>query len=154
MDSTQRYITKIARAAIRYSNVALKKSGIGSTEYECLHIIRKNEGINQERISEMLNIDKAAVTRMIHNLEKKDFVYREKDTNDKRNNKIYSTEKALTIKFEETDAESTFYEWLLEDIEPADVEIFLNVLGKLYAKSKKERVENFSNIKAWASQRK
>lgn len=154
MDLTKRYITKVARAAGRYAAGALKKSGIGSTEYECLHVIRKNEGTNQEQISEMLNIDKAAVTRMIHNLEKKGYAVRKKDTEDKRSNKIYSTEKALAIKFDETDAESLFYEWLMEDIAPDEAEIFLRVLDKLYSKSKKERSDNFCNMKAWASQRK
>lgn len=154
MDVTQRQITKVARAATRYATGALKKSGVGSTEYECLHVIRKNEGINQEQISQMLNIDKAAVTRIIHNLEKKGYAIRQKNPEDKRSNKIYSTEKALAIKFDETDAESSFYEWLMEEIAPNEAEIFLNVLEKLYVKSKNERVLNFSNMKAWESQRK
>ena len=153
MDLTQRYITKVARAATRYANSALKKRGVGSTEYECLHVIRKNEGINQEQISEILNIDKAAVTRMITNLEKKGYAVRKKDTEDKRINKIYSTEKALSVKFDETNAESLFYEWLLEGMPQDETEIFLRVLDKLYRKSKNERVTSFSNVNHWVEQK-
>lgn len=149
MDVTKRYITKIARAALRYANGSISKMGVGSTEYECLHIIRKNEGTNQELICEKLNVDKSAVTRMISNLEKKGYVIRKKDDHDKRFNKIYSTEKALDVKLDETSAESHFYEWLIEDISEEELTPFLKTLDKLYLKSKNERVVNYSNFKEW-----
>lgn len=44
MDSTKRQLTKVAREATRYAAGRLRKSGIGSTEYECLRIIRKQGG--------------------------------------------------------------------------------------------------------------
>jgi len=151
MDATRRQITKIARAATKYATRALKKSGVGTTEYECLQVIRKNKGINQEQISEMLNIDKAAVTRMIHNLEKKGYAVREKDMRDKRNNRIYATKKALDVKFDESSAECLFYEWLMEDIAPDDTVVFLRVLNQLAEKAKDEYNQNFSNVKAQKS---
>ena len=149
MDVTKRYITKIARAALRYANSSISKMGVGSSEYECLHVIRKNEGTNQELICEKLNVDKSAVTRMISNLEKKGYVVRKKDENDKRFNKIYSTEKALEVKLDETSAESLFYEWLIKDISEEELTPFLKTLDKLYLKSKNERVVNYSNFKDW-----
>lgn len=154
MDATQRYITKIARVAGKYAAGALRKNGIGTTEYECLRIIRKNEGLNQEKLSAELNIDKAAVTRTLNNLEKKGYALRQKDETDKRSNKIYSTDKALDVKFDETNAEGLFYEWLLKDISPEDSKAFLRVLDQLYIKAKQERRENFANISAWLGSRK
>jgi DNA-binding MarR family transcriptional regulator len=149
MDVTKRYITKIARAALRYANYSISKMGVGSSEFECLHVIRKNEGTNQELICEKLNIDKSAVTRMISNLEKKGYVIRKKDESNKRFNKIYSTEKALEVKLDETSAESLFYEWLTSDIPEEELAQFLKTLDKLYIKSKNERVVNYSNFKEW-----
>lgn len=153
MDVTKRYITKIARAAQRYANGSINKMGIGSTEYECLHVVRKNEGTNQEVICKKLNIDKSAVTRMISNLEKKGYVIRKKDESDKRFNKIYSTEKAMEVKLGETSAESLFYEWLMEGIPEEELTPFLKMLDKLYLKSKNERVVNYSNFEEWKKYR-
>lgn len=146
MDETKRYITKISRVAHRYTGICLRGTNIGTSEYECLHYISKNSGISQEKLRNLLNIDKAAVARMVANLEKKGYLLREPDENDKRAKKLYITEKAVDIKNMTSCVESFFYEWLLEDINENEKKVFLNVLGKLYIKSKQERRENFTNI--------
>jgi len=146
---TKRYISKITRAAQRYAGGAIKDSGVGLTEYECLHLIRKNEGAHQEWLSDMLNIDKSAVTRMLLNLEKKGYVMRRKDDGDKRSNKVYSTPKALDVKFDEINAESIFYEWLFDGLTPQEEQSFAAVLEKLYRKSKDARAERFKTAKTW-----
>lgn len=147
MDVTKRYITKICGAAQRYAGLRLKGTNIGTSEYECLHYIRKNNGMSQEKLRSFLNVDKAAVTRMVANLEKKGYLYRLQDENDKRAKKLFTTDKAVDIKNMTSSVESFFYEWLLEDIKADEKEIFLKVLDELYIKSKKERVERFINIK-------
>ncbi|MGH4120968.1 MarR family winged helix-turn-helix transcriptional regulator [Clostridium sp.] len=146
MDVTKRYITKICRAAQRYASIRLKGTNIGTSEYECLHYIRKNNGVNQEKLRSFLNVDKAAVARMVANLERKGYLYRLQDENDKRAKQLFTTEKAVDIKNITSSVESFFYEWLLEDIDQNDKVVFLKVLNELYIKSKKERVERFINI--------
>lgn len=152
MDFTQRQITKIARSAARFAADALRKGGVGPAEYECLRMVRKNEGINQEQLGEILNVDKAAVTRMLHNLEKKGYAVRKKDEQDRRSNRLYSTDKAMEIKFDENSAEILFYEWLLDDLSPEELEAFQVILEKIYAKSRNEKNEKFCNVKTWAEQ--
>ena len=56
MDRTERKISRIARAAQRYVNGSLAKLGVGSTEYECLLLIRKNEGTTQSFLQERLYV--------------------------------------------------------------------------------------------------
>ena len=147
MDVTKRYITKICRAAQRYAGIRLQGSNIGTSEYECLHFIRKNNGMSQEKLRSFLNVDKAAVTRMVANLEKKGYIYRLQDENDKRAKKLFTTDKAVDIKNMTSSVESFFYECLIEDIDADEKEVCLKVLNELYIKSKKERVERFTNIK-------
>lgn len=146
MDETKRYITKISRVAQRYTGVSLQGTNLGASEYECLHYVRKNSGISQEKLSSILNIDKSAVARMVANLEKKGYLYRLQDENDKRAKKLFVTDKAVDIKSITSSVESFFYEWLLEDIDEDEKKIFLKVLNELYIKSKNERRENFPNI--------
>jgi DNA-binding MarR family transcriptional regulator len=126
--------------------VSLKGTNIGTSEYECLHYIRKNSGISQEKLSSILNIDKAAVARIAANLEKKGYICRLQDENDKRAKKLFVTNESDDIKNMTSSVESFFYEWLLEDIDENEKIVFLKVLNELYIKSKKERRENFVNI--------
>lgn len=146
MDITKRYITKIARAASQYANLYLKDTDIGTSEYECLHFIRKNGGMSQEKLRSILNIDKSAITRMVVNLEKKGYLYRLQDKNDKRSKKLFVTDKVIDMKNMTSSVENFFYEWLLEDIEEDEKKVFIRVLDELYKKSKKERVVHFANI--------
>jgi len=147
MDITKRYISKIAREALRFARLSLLGTNLGTSECECLHYVRKNKGISQEKLSNLLSIDKAAVTRMVVNLERKGYLYRLQDENDKRAKKLFATDKAVNMKNTTSSAESFFYEWLLEDIKADEKEVFLNVLKDLYLKSKKERQEHFANIR-------
>ena len=147
MDITNRYITKISREAQRFARLSLQGTDLGTSEYECLHYIRKNSGVSQEKLSTFLNIDKAAVARMAVNLEKKGYLYRLQDENDKRAKKLFVTDKVIDIKNMTSSGESTFYEWLIEGIDEEKKKVFLNVLYEIYIKSKKERREHFVNIK-------
>jgi Transcriptional regulators len=146
MDLSKRYITKIARVAQRYSHLTLKDIDLGTSEYECLRQIRKNKGLSQEKLRSILSVDKAAIARMVANLERKGYVYRLPDENDKRAKKLFVTEKAFQIKNSTTSVESYFYEWLLEGIDEAEKKVFLKVLNQLYFKSKQERRANFADI--------
>ena len=147
MDLTKRYITKIGREAQRYAKLRLQGTNIGTSEYECLDYIRKHSGISQETLRSFLNVDKAAVARMIANLERKGYVYRLQDENDKRAKKLFVTDKTVDIKNMTSSIEASFYEWLLEDVAEDEKEIFLKVLGEIYIKSKMERRVGFKNIK-------
>lgn len=149
MDITDRKISKIARSAQKYTNGSLTKLGVGSTEYECLQVIRRNEGTSQSFLREQLHVDKAAVTRMIASLEKKGLITRCRDEQDKRTDKIYSTEKALEIRADKMGAESMFYEWLLEGCTEEELKPFLAVLDKLYLKAREERLSDYKNFKEW-----
>ena len=153
MDRTERKISRIARAAQRYVNGSLAKLGVGSTEYECLLLIRKNEGTTQSFLQERLYVDKAAVARMITNLEKKGLVVRKRDERDRRANNIYSTEKAREVRADKQGAESMFYEWLLEGYTEEELEPFLKVLDQLYEKSREERREDYAHFKAWLTEK-
>ncbi|MBP2631410.1 MAG: transcriptional regulator [Firmicutes bacterium] len=62
---------------------------------ECVLLLNlyHRAGINQENMSAILFIDKAATTRTIKSLEKKGFIKREQSDEDKRVKKLYLTQK-------------------------------------------------------------
>ncbi len=62
------------------------------SEFALLLKLYDSEGCSQEDMAAMLYLDKAVVTRVIKSLEKKNFIYREQDTMDRRMKRIYMTE--------------------------------------------------------------
>lgn len=81
-----------------YINVHFKNIDISFSEYIFLINIYENEGINQEELSLMLFIDKAATARDIKSLEEKGFLQRKTYEKDKRVKKLYLTDKAKDYK--------------------------------------------------------
>lgn len=150
MDATNRYISKIARAAQRCAAHSLADLGVGPTERECLVRVRRNPGTSQMYLSEQLNIDRAAVARMLANLEKKGLVIREPDENDKRANKVYVTDLAQEIIQSDLGGESMFYEWLTDGMEEEELARFADTLSRLAQKARNERMAQFVNFTKWA----
>lgn len=59
---------------------------------------------------------------------------------------LYATEKAENLKNSKAKIESTFYEWLLSELNEKEKEEFCKTLDKLYWKCKNERREGFENV--------
>ena len=47
MDSTRRQITKIAREVGKFTVRTMKAEGVGTAEFDLIHVVRKNPGITQ-----------------------------------------------------------------------------------------------------------
>ncbi len=54
MDLTERKITKIAREASKLAVRTLKEDGIGTAEYDFIHLVRHHPGITQAEVREQL----------------------------------------------------------------------------------------------------
>jgi DNA-binding MarR family transcriptional regulator len=88
---------KIFRATQVYLDKVLKKYDLSSGSYPYLLILRDNEGISQNKISEELGKDKAMSARTITKLVKLGYLQRQEDEADARAYKLYLTEKAKNI---------------------------------------------------------
>ena len=76
MDDTQRKITKIAREAAKFTVQTMKAEGIGTAEFDFIHLVRHKPGITQAEIRETLKIDKGAAARRAASLEAKGYLVR------------------------------------------------------------------------------
>ncbi len=146
MDITKREITKIAREANKLTIRTMRETGIGSGEFDLIHLVRHHPGISQKEISETLNMDKGAVARRVANLEGKGYLTRKVNPKDGRSQWIYATEKAETLKNSKAIVETTFYEWLTEELSEEDREVFSRILEQLYLRSKKESRSGFPHV--------
>lgn len=100
VETLAKYISIIHRSGAAYLSKEFNKFHIGSGQYMFLIALYKNDGISQENLTDLLNIDKGTTAKAIKKLEETGLVTRVKDIKDKRINKIYLTEQALNIKDE------------------------------------------------------
>ena len=142
MDPSRRKITMIARNAAHFVQSRAKDQGLGSSEYEVLHCIRKSPGIRPDEIGRKLYLEKSAVAHLTASLEKKRFICREVDPDDKRRRMIFPTAKADALKNSRAALEAYYYGWLYQGLEPEKLSVFLEVLDTLYIRSKQARRED------------
>jgi DNA-binding MarR family transcriptional regulator len=146
MENEARKLTKITRELNTLTIRLIKEEGIGSSEFDLIHLVRHNPGIPQIEVSERLHCDKGAIAKRVGTLEKKGFLKKETDPKDKRKHYLYATDKAESLKKSKTEIESIYYQWLLEDFTKEEKEQFLTMLDKIYHKSKTESRSGFQNV--------
>lgn len=108
MDDTQRKITKIAREAAKFTVQTMKAEGIGTAEFDFIHLVRHKPGITQAEIRETLKIDKGAAARRAASLEAKGYLVRKPNPEDKRSQLLFATEKAEELKNSKASIEDAF----------------------------------------------
>ena len=146
MDPTKRQMTKIAREVSRLAGRMLRDQGIGTAEFDVVHVIRKNPGITQAGIRDQLGIDKGAMARQIASLEAKGFLIRKENPQDGRSQLLYATEKADQLKNSKAYIESVFYEWLLEPLSDQQRQEFAATLETLYLRSREQSRAGFPEV--------
>ena len=146
MDSSKRQITKIAREVSKLTLKVMREEGIGTAEFDFIHLIRHNPGITQAEIREKLKIDKGAAARRAASLEAKGLLIREKNPDDGRSQFLYATAKAEKLRNSKASIEAVFYEWLLDELPEDEKTHFCQVLNKLYDRSKLESRTGFPNV--------
>lgn len=153
MDKTERKITKIAREVGKFTVQTMKEEGIGTAEFDYIHLVRHNPGITQAEVRERLKIDKGAAARRAASLENKGYLVRRPNPDDGRSQLLYATEKAENLKNSKAFIESIFYEWLLAELPEDEKEAFCSILDKLYWRSKTERRAGFKELQKLVAER-
>ena len=83
MDKTERKMTKIARELNKLTVQTMKEEGIGTAEFDFIHLVRHHPGITQAQLRDELKIDKGAAARRAASLEAKGYLIRRDNPEDK-----------------------------------------------------------------------
>lgn len=92
-----RVLTRLARKCQIAVGNALQQYNLTAAEEPVLMAILNSEGLIQEELTARIGVDKAAASRTVRGLEEKGFLTRVQDPKDKRQNRVYPTEKAREI---------------------------------------------------------
>jgi DNA-binding MarR family transcriptional regulator len=88
-----REIGMIARALDSISNIEFKEVDLTKGQYLYLVRIFENPGIIQEKLAEMIKVDRTTAARAIQKLEAQGFIEKKYDETNKKNKKLFTTEK-------------------------------------------------------------
>lgn len=146
MDRTERKITKIAREVSAFTVQTMKAEGVGTAEFDFIHLVRHNPGITQKEVRERLQIDKGAAARRAASLEAKGYLVRRENPEDGRSQLLYATEKAEKLKNSKAHIETVFYDWLLDSFPQEERESFCRTLDTLYLRAKRESRAGFPEV--------
>ncbi|MFS0861980.1 MarR family winged helix-turn-helix transcriptional regulator [Fredinandcohnia sp. 179-A 10B2 NHS] len=97
MKDILREIGMIARALDSISNIEFKEHDLTKGQYLYLVRICENPGVIQEKLAEMIKVDRTTAARAIKKLEMNGFIEKKEDTHNKKIRKLYPTEKGKTV---------------------------------------------------------
>lgn len=128
-------ITKHLMIAARHSQLCigsrLKKYGITAAEEPFFMAALHHSGAIQEELTGLVGVDKAATTRAIISLEEKGYLMRQRDEKDRRQKRIYPTEKALHLEERVHGELLAINEELLSGISGEERRLMLRLLLKM-----------------------
>lgn len=137
--SMTRMITLLARKSQGCIGEVISPYNLTIAEQPFFMAIQKHSGITQEELTSLVGVDKAATARAVKSLEQKGFLTRQQDKKDKRQNRIYPTEKTLELGPEVKKQLLQLNDRITEGIAPQEAEIAFQALIKME--------QNFSKIK-------
>lgn len=97
MTDILREIGMIARALDSISNIEFKEYDLTKGQYLYLVRICEQPGIIQEKLAEMIKVDRTTASRAIQKLENHGFIEKREDLHNKKIRKLFPTEKGKQI---------------------------------------------------------
>ena len=111
----------------------LKALDIPYGQFMYILCVCEQEGLSQEQLATVLQIDKGSVARTLQQLERQGYILRIVSAEDKRQNLIYPTEKSKTAYPQITNTIDRWQEELTSNLSAIEIDILANLLDKVLA---------------------
>lgn len=97
MTDILRDLGKIARALDSIANIEFKEFALTRGQYLYLVRIYENPGIIQEKLAEMIKVDRTTAARAIGKLEKNGLIEKQPQSDNKKNKSLFVTNKGANL---------------------------------------------------------
>ncbi|AEG58348.1 MarR family winged helix-turn-helix transcriptional regulator [Desulforamulus ruminis] len=131
MSEILREVGMIARCFESIANIEFKDYNLAKNQYIYLVRICENPGIIQERVSDMLKVDRSTASRAIEKLRIAGFINKVGNQENKKNVKLYATEMGMEIYEMLKNDEEYSNKIALKGITSEEAEILLKLLRKI-----------------------
>ncbi len=93
LDHAGKYITQLDKAQYVLVSEKIEQLNITPSQLPILMGLYNEDGVSQQHLADLYDLNKSVVTKTIDKLAGKGFIYRSVDPDDRRSNLIYLTEK-------------------------------------------------------------
>jgi len=131
-----RLINRTTRLGEMYRNEKMKQYGLKGMHHTYILNICNNPGVTQERLAEIIFVNKSNVTRQLNNLEKAGYVKRSPDPKDGRKLLVYPTDKAHVVYPKVAEILKGWNEIIMEGFSIEEKEQLEKDLSKIMQKAK------------------
>lgn len=121
----------IARCSDMFRDDYFRDTGVNGRQCVCLLHICRQPGITQDSLSKTLFIDKSNVTRQMSLLEEAGYITRCPDENDRRQIRVFPTEKALALLPAIREGFRVWREYLNEALTEEEMSVLCSAADKL-----------------------
>jgi MarR family transcriptional regulator, transcriptional regulator for hemolysin len=126
-------VNKTAKAFVKALESELReKVGVTVGQWKVMVMLINQDGLTQKEIAERLGLEGPTIIPIIDKMEKDDLVVRKVDPSDRRNNKIYRTEKANELWNEMLKCATKVRQVSLKDIPEVNIDITKKALEHIY----------------------
>lgn len=111
----------------------LKQMGVPLTpeQFMLIDLLWNHGAMSQQQLADLMQKDKNSVTKLVDAIERKGFVVRQQNRNDRRSNILMLTEKANQLKPGAKQKGISILDQMLEGINENELRAFLETLRKL-----------------------
>ncbi|HEY7079279.1 MAG TPA: MarR family winged helix-turn-helix transcriptional regulator [Nitrososphaeraceae archaeon] len=126
-------VNRTARAFVKTFDTELRnKVGITFGQWKVIITLINQNGLTQKEIADKLGLEGPTLIPIIDKMEKEGLVIRKIDANDRRNNRIYHTEKANALWDKMLECALKIRQIAVKDIPEQSIAIMRDVLDKIW----------------------
>jgi DNA-binding MarR family transcriptional regulator len=126
-------ISDVSRLLRRSFDARARGIGVTRPQWQVLTTLARNEGVNQGRLAELLDVEPITVCRMVDRLQDSDLVERRADPADRRSWRLFLTAKAQALLAELRPLAEAMLEEALDGIDEADRALLRDTLERMRA---------------------
>ena len=121
----------LTRCTDMYRDERFRPLGLNSRQSVLLLQVCKNPGVTQDALSKAIMIDKSNITRQMALLEEAGFVSRRPDEEDRRQVRVFPTDRALALLPEIREGFRAWRAYLQEGLTDEELALFCDVMDTL-----------------------
>lgn len=126
-------VNRTARAFVKALDTELRdKVGITFGQWKVIVTLMNQNGLTQKEIADRLGLEGPTIIPVIDKMEKDELVIRKVDAGDRRNNRIYHTEKAVALWDKMLECAARIRQLSVKDIPEQNINIMRSVLDKIW----------------------
>src|ERR671939_844795 len=126
-------VNRAARSFVKALDLELHdKVGVTVGQWKVIVMLVKQNGLTQKETADKLGLESPTLIPIIDKMEKEGLIIRKVDPSDRRNNRIYRTEKADALWDKMMECASKVRRVAIKDIPEEDINVMTTVLNKIW----------------------